>query len=42
MKIVNDIFFLIDKNPYFTNILLQSKQKGQAHQVFCHLNINFL
>ena len=35
-------YFFIDKNPYFTNILLQSKQKGQAHQVFYNLNINFL
>ena len=41
IKIVHDKF-LIDKNSYFTNILLQSKQKGQAHQVFYNLNINFL
>ena len=32
----------IDKNPYFINILSHRKKKGQAHQVFYCLNINFL
>ena len=36
------INFLLIRIPIFTNILLQSKQKGQAHQVFYNLNINYL
>ena len=41
IKIVHNVSF-IDKNPYLTNILSQSKQKDQAHQVFYNLNNNLL
>ena len=41
IKIVHNVSF-IDKNPYLTNILSQSKQKDRAHQVFYNLNNNFL